>query len=192
MASFIDGMTWLNEPPWWEMQDGVLRARSGERTDFWRGTHYGFYRDDGHFLSCRRTGEFTASATFDGRYEALYDQAGMMVRADAERWVKLGVEYTDGARHFSVVVTNGRSDWSVQRLPDVTGPVSVRVTRLGDALFIQQRTGDAAWATARLAYFPAELVTLDVGLMFCSPQRAGFEAEFSAFGIGDPVSRDIH
>jgi regulation of enolase protein 1 (concanavalin A-like superfamily) len=192
MASGMEGMTWLNEPPWWELQDGILRARSGERTDFWRGTHYGFYRDDGHFLARRHDGEFTAEVTFDGRYETLYDQAGLMVRADAERWVKMGVEYTDGAMHFSVVVTNGRSDWSVQRLPEGTGPVSVRVTRLGDALFVQQRTGSAAWAMARLAFFPAELTALDVGPMFCSPQRAGFEANFRDFSLGAPVSRDIH
>lgn len=191
MTDFTEGMTWLNEPPFWEVQGGVLRVRSGERADFWQGTYYGFHRDDGHFLWRRRAGEFTASATFDGRYEALYDQVGLMVRADAEHWIKCGVEYTDGTKHLSVVVTNGRSDWSAQRL-DVNGPVTMRVSRLGDALFIQHQTRGGTWAMLRLAYFPAEIEELAVGLAFCSPQRAGFEAAYTAFEIGDPVSRDLH
>ena len=192
MTNFTDGMTWLNEPPFWAMDDGILRVRSGERTDFWQGTHYGFHRDNGHFLWRRHAGEFTASTTFDGRYETLYDQAGMMVRFDATRWIKFGIEYTNSAKHLSVVVTNGHSDWSVQRLDDGCGPVSVRVTRLGDAMFVQYKTGARPWAMARLAYFPPEMRELQVGIAFCSPERAGFEAEFGAFELGDPVSRNLH
>jgi regulation of enolase protein 1 (concanavalin A-like superfamily) len=38
-----------------------------------------------------------------------------------------GVEYVDGEYQLSVVVTNGHSDWSVQRVP--TGNLSVRMFR---------------------------------------------------------------
>ena len=41
-------MDWLNEPPEWREEDGVLTVVTGDRTDFWRRTHYGFVRDDGH------------------------------------------------------------------------------------------------------------------------------------------------
>ncbi len=77
-------MTWLNSPPFVEERDGALHVRSGDKTDFWQGTYYGFHRDDGHFLHRSRHGDFTAELCFSGRYEALYDQAGMMVRADAD------------------------------------------------------------------------------------------------------------
>ena len=164
-------MRWLNEPPFWRIEDGVLHVRSGEKTDFWQGTHYGFHRDDGHFLHRRRTGDFTASATFEGCYEHLYDQAGMMVRIDAGNWIKFGIEFTDGARHLSTVVTRRWSDWSVQRLDAASGPVSVRVTRLGDALFVQHRPADLPWAMMRLAHFPPEPRAVEVGLCFCSPER---------------------
>lgn len=192
MAGFIEGLTWLNEPPDWRWEGDVLRARSGDRTDFWRGTYYGFHRDDGHFLWCSRTGDFTATATFDGQFETLYDQVGLMVRADAERWMKCGIEFTDGAKHLSVVVTHGASDWSVQRLEEGCGPVTMRVTRLRDALFVQFRSGQGPWVMARLAWFPADIRDVAIGLAFCSPQRAGFQATYSAFAIGDPVGIDGH
>src|SRR5829696_7795278 len=39
---------WLNEPPAWEVRGETLIATAGPRTDFWRTTHYGFVRDNGH------------------------------------------------------------------------------------------------------------------------------------------------
>jgi uncharacterized protein len=32
-------MEWLNEPPEWREQAGVLTVTTGARTDFWRETH---------------------------------------------------------------------------------------------------------------------------------------------------------
>ncbi|WFR94177.1 DUF1349 domain-containing protein [Rhizobium tumorigenes] len=193
MTLDLTAMTWLNEPPLSEMRGGRLFVRSGEKTDFWQGTYYGFHRDDGHFLHQPRHGDFTASISFSGRYEHLYDQAGLMIRHDATHWVKCGIEFTDGAKHFSVVVTNGHSDWSAFRLDQDFDALSVRVTRNGDALFIQYRTDAVTdWHMARLAYFDPAITELMVGPAFCSPQRAGFEAEFFDFSVTDPVSRDIH
>ena len=192
MAHFTDGMTWLNEPPFWAVENGRLVARSGPTTDFWQGTFYGFAHDNGHFLHRPWTGELTVEATFTGRYETLYDQAGLMLRVDAECWIKCGIELTDGAMYLSVVVTNGRSDWSAQEIARTDEPVGVRLTRMGDACFVQVRVGGASWAMARLAYFPAEPAPVQVGLAFCSPQRHGFEACFHGFRVGPLVSREIH
>lgn len=187
------GMTWLNSPLSMREENGSLFLRSGEKTDFWQGTYYGFHRDNGHFLHRSWNGEFTAETSFVGRYETLYDQAGLMVRYDETHWMKCGIEFTDGARHFSVVVTNGHSDWSAFRLDGDFEETFVRLTRLGDAFFVQYRTDAwSEWRMARLAYFPPAFSTLSVGLMFCSPQRAGFEVEFKSFSLAGAKSRDIH
>jgi uncharacterized protein len=189
----LSRLKWLNPPPEFRVQDGRLTARSANGTDFWQGTYYGFHRDSGHFLHTERQGDFTMEATFSGRYEALYDQAGLMLRHGEKLWMKCGIEFTDGAKHFSTVVTNGNSDWSAFRLAEDFNEISVRVTRMGDALFIQYRT-DALpdWRMARLAYFPPDIASLSAGMTFCSPQREGFEVEFRAFDIDDVKSRDIH
>ncbi|WP_283194189.1 DUF1349 domain-containing protein [Rhizobium sp. AN80A] len=193
MAIDTTDMTWLNPPPFAEQREDGLLVRSGEKTDFWQGTYYGFHRDDGHFLHRPRRGDFTAEVSFSANYQALYDQAGIMLRADATHWMKCGIEYTDGARHFSVVVTNGNSDWSAFSIDHDFERIAVRVTRNGDALFIQYRTDMMAdWRMARLAWFDPKLEELMVGPVFCSPQRAGFEATFHDFGLSDPLSRDIH
>lgn len=193
MAAGFTQMSWLNPPPLAKQEGGKLRLRTGLHTDFWQNTYYGFEHDSGHFLHCGRSGDFTMQVTFTGAYETLYDQAGLMIRHDAQHWMKCGIEHSDGHPNLSVVVTNRHSDWSAIRLSGSADAMSLRVTRLFDALFVQYReAGQDEWKMARLAFFPAEFEQLQTGIMACSPQREGFEASFSEFSIGDPLSRDIH
>lgn len=183
-------MQWLNEPPVWQADKGRLRVVTGPKTDFWRVTHYGFIRDNGHFYHERRAGDFTIQAKIEAQYEALYDQAGVMIRVDAANWIKAGVEYTDGLLHLSVVVTRDFSDWSV--LPAKSaGPVWLRLTKAGSAIRIQYSADGVSFPMLRLAYFPDADPT-QVGLMCCSPEREGLEVEFSSFHIGEPISTPLH
>jgi uncharacterized protein len=172
--------------------EGALHVVTRDKTDFWQGTFYGFYRDDGHFLYRMTEADFTAEVTFEGRYAALYDQAGLMVRVDAKHWIKTGIEYTDGVTHLSAVVTNGLSDWSVTPLPWAKdGPVTLRLTRHDTAYRIQYKTEHGAWQMLRLAYLPIS-PAVQIGLMCCSPQREGLEAIFHDFTLGPAIDRNLH
>ncbi|NMO51854.1 DUF1349 domain-containing protein [Actinoplanes sp. TBRC 11911] len=106
-------MKWLNEPQDWSVTDGVLRAVTGERTDFWRETFYGWVTDNGHFYHRAVEGDFTAEATVDAAHDTRFDQAGMMVRGDARNWLKAGLEVTSGQVQVSTVYTRDFSDLSV-------------------------------------------------------------------------------
>lgn len=189
-----NAMTWLNPPASARVEGNDLLIETGRDGDFWQTTYYGFRHDDGHVLHQSRHGDFTAETRFTGAYEELYDQAGLMIRHDADHWMKCGIEFTDGLCHFSTVVTTrGRSDWSAFALPPSTNTIGVRASRLGDALFVQyQLDEDSRWRMARLAYFPPDIEQLSVGITACSPKRAGFKVCFHGFSLTDPVSRDIH
>ena len=187
-----DTFHWLNEPADWRGDPSALRLRTGDTTDFWRKTFYGFVRDNGHAYLRPVSGDFTASAVVLGEYEALYDQAGLFLRLDETCWIKAGIEFTDGLMHFSVVVTNGVSDWSVIPLRDArpADPVSVRLTRHDDAVRVQFAVGASPWQMARLCPFPA--ADAAIGVMACSPQRAGFVAQFRNISVRPPISRELH
>ena len=183
---------WLNPPPRWSGDAAALELETAEETDFWHDTFYGFSRDSGHAWLAPVDGDFSVSVRFRGDYAALYDQAGLMLRRDAANWIKAGVEFTDGAMHFSVVVTGPRSDWSVIALPEARPDTAVaaRLTRHDDAVRVQYALGDGPWRLARLAPFPAGPAR--AGLMACSPQRGGFRARFEALAIGPPIARELH
>lgn len=183
--------TWLNPPAACTASPDRLTITTKDKTDFWQETYYGFHRDSGHFCHWPAQGDFTASLSFDGRYEELYDQAGLMLRVDAQHWIKFGIEYSDGACNFSLVCTNGRSDWSVVRVPHVTGPQAIRITRKGGAVIADFRSGDGAWQMQRLCPF-VEAAEVLVGPMACSPQREGFTVSFTDFRIDPPRGNPLH
>jgi regulation of enolase protein 1 (concanavalin A-like superfamily) len=166
-------MRWLNEPARWAGDLDALTVEVEPGTDFWRTTHYGFVRDNGHFAYEELEREITVR--FRGDFASQYDQAGLMLRVDAETWIKAGIELADGREWLSVVVTRGLSDWSQQPAPaaDVDGRRSIRAVREGDA--VQLLCGDQP---VRLAPLPPEATVL-AGPMCAAPEGPGFTAHFA-------------
>lgn len=187
----LDGGSWLNRPTTTSFSNDKLTIITDAKTDFWRETFYGFIRDTGHALLFEQPGSFAAEIRIEGGYEALYDQAGLMVRIDQRRWMKAGVEFTDGKPYLSTVVTNGRSDWSITDLDGDLSDIRLRVTVAKESLRIQVSLDTVVWSLVRLAPFPGANRYL-VGPMAATPERAGFRAVFSGFRCGAASTKDLH
>jgi regulation of enolase protein 1 (concanavalin A-like superfamily) len=184
-------LIWFNEPPFWKIQDNSLSVKTGNKTDFWRKTFYGFVRNDGHFFYKIVEGDFTAAVTVIGDYKTLYDQCGLMIRINQNNWIKTGIEYTDGAIHISTVVTRDYSDWSMISVPDYTKQLTIRLTRHNSAVRIQYLDKNNNWQLIRLGYLELP-EKCQIGLMCCSPEREGFETVFKDFSILEPISKQLH
>ncbi len=177
-----DPFLWMNEPDQWEVDGAGIHLRTNAKTDFWRKTHYGFIRDNGHFWYIKQSGAFEVSVKFSGQYRELYDQAGIMIRRDAENWTKTGVEYVDGVQQASAVVTRDFSDWSVIPLQDNPPSFWLKARKGGDHVEISYSTDGNRYHLLRLAYFPPS-GEVQVGLMAASPDGSGFNVHFEDFRI---------
>ncbi|WP_331772314.1 DUF1349 domain-containing protein (plasmid) [Embleya sp. NBC_00888] len=181
-----DDAHWLNPPTSAERDGTALVVIPAEGADFWQQTSYGFSRDSGSALLTELPPDTSVEVTFEGDFDALYDQAGAFVRIDEHNWVKAGVEVTDGALHVGAVVTRGVSDWSIAPVPEWAGrPVTVRVSRAGDALTIRARSADDPWRTIRLAPLSPDARAF-AGPFCCSPERADLRVRFTRFVVGPP------
>ncbi|KWV53204.1 regulation of enolase 1 [Bradyrhizobium macuxiense] len=185
-----DGV-WLNEPERWSAEGDNLEIVTDKATDFWRETHYGFNRDSGHFLGFRTGEAFTAELRVQGDFQALYDQAGIMVRIDAQHWVKAGIEFSDGSAMLGSVLTDGRSDWATARYGHDPGDFRIRATVVNGVLRLQASADGKLWPLMRLAPFPKASSYL-VGPMACTPERAGLKIVFSAFRLTPPLGKGLH
>src|SRR4029077_17915013 len=87
-AGMFDRCKWRNKPAQWQLSPAGVAVVTDRATDFWSKTHYGFTRHSGHLFGSTTTGGFTASLRVRGKYESLYDQAGLMVLIDDETWIK--------------------------------------------------------------------------------------------------------
>lgn len=175
-------MKWLNEPLKWSADNGIIQVTSSQSTDFWRKTHYGFIRDNGHFFGKKVTGDFAASVKVSGKYQDLYDQAGLMVRLDKENWIKCGIELVEGVQQASTVVTRDYSDWSIVPMSSNPTSICLRVIRKGAAIEIHYSTDSVKYTMMRMTYLTLK-EEVEVGIMCASPEGKGFLTIFENFEI---------
>jgi uncharacterized protein len=182
---------WINPPASWRLDGERLRVTTDNATDFWRETHYGFTRDSGHLFGCDTGGDFTMQVRIRASYDALYDQAGIMVRIDERNWLKAGIEKSDGQCQLSSVLTVERSDWATGVYGGDPAVVWMRATVSDGVIRVQVSADGARWLLVRLAPFPTA-ASYVAGPMCSSPERAGLEVEFSDFYVGPPNGKDLH
>jgi regulation of enolase protein 1 (concanavalin A-like superfamily) len=184
--------TWLNAPKVHRILAGdVLEVVTDKGTDFWRETHYGFTRDSGHFLGIAAPASFTCQLRVRGKFEQLYDQAGIMVRVDERRWVKAGIELSDGRAMLSSVLTDGRSDWATGPYGADASDFWMRATVDNGVLRLQVSRDGKYWPLVRLCPFPVASKYL-VGPMTCTPEREGLKVRFSDWKLGSVLGKELH
>jgi regulation of enolase protein 1 (concanavalin A-like superfamily) len=185
-------LRWWNPPLRAALEGSRLVVASAAGTDFWQRTHYGFRADNGHFLFAQWAGDLVLSTTVRACPVHQYDQAGLMVRLSPDCWLKTSIEFEpDRPSRLGAVVTNhGWSDWSTQDVPQGLDAIALRVRREGADYLIEHALPDhaadpRAWSQLRVAHLAEDDGSGPVrcGLYACSPQGAGFVAEFEQLSI---------
>ncbi|WP_275554438.1 DUF1349 domain-containing protein [Mixta sp. Marseille-Q2659] len=182
---------WINPPAIWREANQQLSVVTDQGTDFWRETWYGFTRFSGHFYGRETEGDFTFQARIRANFHTLYDQAGIMLLADEQHWLKAGIEYNDGQPAIGSVLTQGGSDWATGPFNGDARDFWMRLTRRGDALRLQYSADGETWPLLRLCRFVAAQ-PCRVGVMCCTPERAGLEVNFSEISLTPPNGKALH
>jgi regulation of enolase protein 1 (concanavalin A-like superfamily) len=170
-------MQWLNEPASWQRTGDVLRVSVDPGTDYWRTTGYGYVHDNGHVYGEPLPGDLDVSVRVRGAFANQYDQAGIMLRADEDTWLKTGLEFFEGRPRLSTVLTMGCSSWMVADLPPGTDEVTLRVSRRGDAVEVRYAARDGAAELAALVFMPPGREML-AGVVCAAPEGSGFSVAF--------------
>ena len=173
---------WTTEPESVAAAGDDLLVTAVEGSDAWRHTSYGFVHDTEHALVAPFARDTAVEVTFTAAFEAQFDQAGVYLVADAENWIKAGVEFADGAPQVGAVVTRGSSDWSVAPVPDwLDRRVTVRASWNGDAVTIRARVEAEEWRLVRVV--PWEVATCEAGPLVCAPTRGGLTVRFHRWSV---------
>ncbi|MCV4229959.1 DUF1349 domain-containing protein [Virgibacillus sp. LDC1] len=183
---------WTTAPVSVTEEELNLKVESREGSDYWEKTLYGFQSDSGHSLLAAWDQDAAMEVTFElDAFTELYDQAGLMLMNAPGQWIKAGIEINDGIPQLATVVTHEYSDWSLAPVPEWVGErVTIRASRLNDAVIIRARTGKHPWRTVRVAPFPARTES-QAGPFVCSPTRSGLIVTFTRWVSTQPDS-DIH
>ena len=178
--SFTDG-AWLHQPAKAAVAADRLTLETEAETDFWCRTHYGFTHTNGHALLFDMPDRFVSQVRFSGRFQSKYEQAGLLLWESENRWIKAGIEYADGRPNLAVVVTDGRSDWSMAPADEQATDCTIRMTVTESAVIVHARQRQK-WQILRVANFVSRGAR--IGPMACSPLSDQLEVTFSDFCVG--------
>jgi hypothetical protein len=172
-------MKWFNEPASAKQSGDQLIVTTKPKTDYWRKTFCDYVTDNGHSFYLPVTGNFTLESRVAGKYAALYDQAGLMVRIDSGNWLKCGLELVEGVGHASVVVTTssptGRRSAASQPKNRCGGASCAKVLYSKFSILSTARTSsprDSATARERRREGTITVIEGDHSSWFCYPQTA--------------------
>ena len=178
--------TWTHDPGAVIVEGDDLVIEAVDGSDAWRITSYGFIHDSEHALVAPFPPDSAVEVEFTLTLEEQFDQAGVFVRADAENWVKAGVEFADGTPNLGAVVTQGRSDWSSAPVPEWRGRrVTIRASRSEDALTVRARVGEEPFRFVRLCPLEATRA-LVAGPYLGAPTRSGLRVRFHRWSLTSP------
>ncbi len=177
---------WFNEPTKYQLGNG-LEIYTDAETDFWQRTHYGFRRDDGHCLFTKQSGDFSIMTHVEFSPQAQYDQCGLIVRVDAENWIKTSTEYEDAqvSRLGSVVTNLGYSDWATQDISSDHNEMWYRISKNGADFLLESSFDGQKWAQLRVAHLHKLPEELQVGVYVCSPIGMDFWCKFTVLEMGE-------
>jgi regulation of enolase protein 1 (concanavalin A-like superfamily) len=177
---------WTHPPELVEHDGPDLLVTAVDGSDVWRHTSYGFVHDSEHALVAPLATDMAVEVAFTVDLHEQFDQAGVFLQVSATHWVKAGVEHADGVPQLGVVVTDGRSDWSVAPVAAWAGRrATIRASRSGDAVTVRARVDDEPFALVRLLPLAPDL-DLRAGPFLCSPTRSGLTVRFHSWRTTDP------
>ncbi|WP_202923266.1 DUF1349 domain-containing protein [Nesterenkonia haasae] len=172
-------------------EGGALIVTAAEFSDAWRTTYYGFTHDSEHALLAAFPVGAAIEVTFTAELPEQFDQAGIFVSIDHERWIKSGLERSDGRLQLGAVVTRGHSDWSVAPVDDWAGHrVTIRISRTRDALIIRAGLAGQSKQFVRVTPLDPECPT-QAGPYLCSPTRKGLSVRFHSWDL-TPADNALH
>src|SRR5271155_3805248 len=97
--------SFLNPPSQIIASEGKIAFTTHPQTDYWHPPDR--IAANGHFHYTKAilpdSYGLHLQCTVQGNYKTTYDQAGIMMRASAERWIKAGVEYVNGIPYLRFI-----------------------------------------------------------------------------------------
>jgi uncharacterized protein len=188
----LGDLKWLNKPSHWEKSgDGIL-VSSGDYTDFFVDPAGKHMKDDAPYLYLDIEGDFVAKALVKPSFNAVWNAATLLVRADSANWGKLAYEWSDagdGYRGIVSVVTKGTSD-DANGPPVSQGEVWLQICRSGNIFTMFWSTNGNQWQMARL--FALECGnTVSIGLAAQSPAGLSATHEFKTFTVEKRTISDL-
>lgn len=184
----LQQFAWVNQPAAFSIEGDTLKLTTGSATDLWMNTFVpGKVVNAPIYSIDTEMDSFTLTARTDfADAKTMYDQCGLCVYVDDDKWLKCSVEFTPTEGQLgSVMNTDDFSDWATSPIPSDIKVMWYQLIRKGADFMIMFSTDGQKYNTLRMCHLKGADKRIKVGLYACSPgKEAGFTAQFTDVTFG--------
>ncbi|MCJ7631994.1 DUF1349 domain-containing protein [Candidatus Bathyarchaeota archaeon] len=182
-TSVNERWAWTHQPQSWFTSSGSLLISPTLGTNLWSGD------DSGQFMYQWMSGNFMVETKVSATLTTNYQQAGLMIRQDADNWAKINFEYSDGVTVKTGINRNGvASPEQITSVPTSTSTVWLRVVRNGDSYTAYSSFDGLTW-TQHYSWSQPLQGTLMVGLCVTDANcMVAFQPSFDYFRYSNLAS----
>lgn len=177
---------WFNEPENVVFGKDEMKITARACTDFWQSKHHGFFKDDGHLFYAAREGDFSCLVKWSASALDRFNQAGLMVRFDAQNWFKMCAVSADAQSGSIATFTtrDGYTDWAETPLLGIPDTLWYKLVRYGDDFTAYYSTDGKNFIRLRRFYLSGQQNNAMAGAYICAPQNSSFSASLEEIQIG--------
>ena len=195
---------WINQAQHFTVSRESITITTEPNTDLWQRTYYGFQHDNAPAILLTSDLNFSFTTKVSFKYQARFDQAGVMIYIDRYNWFKASIEYenTDMSRLGSVVTNHGYSDWATTDISTISS-IWYRLSRRGADFLIEHSLNGKDFKQMRISHLsalgdtdatasqlaPTAILAHPVrfGIYACSPLDSSFTATFENLSLTDSL-----
>ncbi len=147
----VAGMTWMNKPQSFAIENGALTIPADKETDFFNNPEDSSVIGTAPYLYQKVEGDFVARALVEPDFSSQWNAVALMVYIDSLNWIKFAFENSDATGPSIVtVVTKGTSDDANGVILDNESKVWLAIARKGNIYSMHWSVDGRDFKMARL------------------------------------------
>ncbi len=150
-SEVLAGMTWMNEPQSFQVENGTLAIFAAKETDYFNNPEDSSVVGTAPYLYQEVEGDFVAKTLVEPDFSSQWNAVAMIVYIDSLNWIKFAFENSDATGASIVtVVTKGTSDDANGVILDGESSVWLAIARKGNIYSMHWSVDGKDFKMARL------------------------------------------
>lgn len=185
-------MRWMNDPERFITNENEVFIETSPYTALWSRTYFKTVSSNAPILIFPVEENFTFSAKVSYVLNEINDQAGIVIYANADNYLKACVlRLNDDTNLLSTTLTyHGYSDISSREIGDGINSMSFRLSHRDGDFLIENSFDGIHYKHMRMFHLKMREGHFNVGVYACSPYDSSFDAKFSNMEITECIWKE--
>ncbi len=185
----LNEMKWMNDPERFIVNENEIIIETSPYTQLWSRTYFKCVCANAPMLILPVEENFTFSAKVNYVFNEVNDQAGIIIYANSDNYLKACVQCLDSSTNLlsTTLTHHGYSDIASREIGSGVAYMYFRLSHRDGDFLIENSFDGVHYKHMRMFHLKMREGYFNVGVFACSPYNSSFDAKFSKLSIDDCI-----